>query len=427
MPSGKLAPAAHHLSQALGSTGVRSAIFDVDHTLVRYKLGSLYRLVYMCFADYLVANKGYDAALKAIHPEKWGVMRGLVLDAQTGDLLLINEAGTVVRAVHGEDRALTSLQIRAAYGDRPWREFQALREGRVTGPDYFAFTTGFDAALSQLCGRLVDLADSTGSGRPYTFLSDVKEAVGHVFGQPCFSRGTGGFFAALRADPDLYLHRRARVREYLEQLRSAGVRLALVTNSHADFATFTMEHALGPGAMNLFSWCFVNAAKPGWFAQALPAKALVWSKDKSTGIEGSVDGAVVESMHLLQPPQSFAGGCLDAVRSLVDTAGDRAVYVGDHCHGEIVPAALAGLKTIAVVEETEGGELYEPQRWGASFWTAAEAGVEASGASSKTWLASTLQNAADLVVNDLEVLSTGIGFSHSWRSGLTPPGLGPGQ
>ncbi len=38
--------------------------FDLDHTLCRYNVGNLARLVYELLADYLVSKKGYDSAIK---------------------------------------------------------------------------------------------------------------------------------------------------------------------------------------------------------------------------------------------------------------------------------------------------------------------------------------------------------------------------
>ncbi len=38
--------------------------FDLDHTLCRYNVGNLVRLVYELLSDYLVSKKGYDISIK---------------------------------------------------------------------------------------------------------------------------------------------------------------------------------------------------------------------------------------------------------------------------------------------------------------------------------------------------------------------------
>ena len=38
--------------------------FDLDHTLCRYNVGNLVRLVFELLADYLVNKKGYDDSIR---------------------------------------------------------------------------------------------------------------------------------------------------------------------------------------------------------------------------------------------------------------------------------------------------------------------------------------------------------------------------
>lgn len=403
---------------------VRVVLFDLDHTLARYELPALYRLVHDCCARFLVHERGYDASLLAPYDAAWPALKGLILDLETGDLLLLDASGTVARARHGAHAggALDAHAVDARYGGegRRWREADALKRGAHRGESYFALCTGFDLCLSYLCAQLVDLADARAlvERRParYDFLADVAAAINNGFRQPAFAEGTGSFFSALRASPARYVAPRPHVGEWLSRLRANGVLVCCVTNSHADYARWTMGAAFGAGAAGACDLIVSNACKPSFFASDAPLRTVIWTRLAETGLEQSADGEPLGAHPRLPHGEWLAGGSAAAFEALTGCAGGQILFVGDSCHGEVVPAHRRGWRTLAVVEELHGGSFYEPLEWGGSFWSAARAGSEPFPATTATprpqsWLGSEFREHAHSIVADVATLATGAGIS----------------
>ncbi|KAJ1615948.1 HAD-like domain-containing protein [Pavlovales sp. CCMP2436] len=401
----------------------RVVVFDLDHSLARYNLPALYALVHECAASFLVREHSYDASLLRSYDHSWPSMKGLVFDCQTGDIVLLDELGVVARAIHGEHRVLDAGAIVARYGGPGcrWREADALCGGASRGDRYFAMSTGFDSGLSLLCARIVDLADAranaAGQTADYCIHDDVFAAMMSCFQQPAFAAETGGFFSALRAEPGKYLPPRPRVADWLIRVRARGLRVVIVTNSAADFARFTIAAAFGELAEQACCDIIVaNAKKPGWFAKPSPLRSVEWAHHVGTGIASSADGEVVEAPGL-PCTHMLAGGSAEALEKLFGCSGHEIVFVGDSCHGEVVPARKFGWQTMAVVEELEGGFL-EPAFWGGSFWSAPPAGAEPSPGTSaaarpQSWLGSAFKAHAHAIVADVDSLATGAGIC--WR------------
>ena len=72
--------------------------FDLDHTLCRYNVGPMIRLEYDLLAEFLVAKKGYNAAIRAkpFDADRHLVCKGLTLDCDKGNLLRLGHDGFIL-------------------------------------------------------------------------------------------------------------------------------------------------------------------------------------------------------------------------------------------------------------------------------------------------------------------------------------------
>ena len=72
--------------------------FDLDHTLCRYNVGPMIRLEYDLLAEFLVAKKGYDPAIRAkpFDADRHFVCKGLTLDCDKGNLLRLSHDGFIL-------------------------------------------------------------------------------------------------------------------------------------------------------------------------------------------------------------------------------------------------------------------------------------------------------------------------------------------
>jgi hypothetical protein len=170
--------------------------FDLDHTLCRYNVGALVRLVYELLADYLVSKKGYDPAIRVrkLDDDLPMLAKGLTLDCEKGNLLRLGCDGTVLAASHGT-RKLSDHEIERLYGrcrrKHPGSDYiQHLNDfGPQKMVDFspllHSFMDYFDLAAPLLCARIVDVLDAINNqGKPmdeYFFWPDVHEGLRELY------------------------------------------------------------------------------------------------------------------------------------------------------------------------------------------------------------------------------------------------------
>lgn len=272
--------------------------FDLDHTLCRYNVGNLAKLVYDLLADYLIKIKGYDRAIKnrQFEDDIHLLAKGLTLDCDKGNLLRLGCDGVVLAASHGT-RKLTDFEIEKEYGrDRrkhPGTDYiQHLKEfgpQRLVefSPLLHSFMDYFDLAAPLLCARIVDVLDIIyNKGKPlteYNFWPDVHEGLKDLYLRTHFASNLGGFFPAIKANPELYIIKRSpEFRSWLRMLRSNGKFLYVITGSHYDFASHVASYAIGDDWKDLFDIVIFFARKPSFFVEKRPFFRLDGAVEKES-------------------------------------------------------------------------------------------------------------------------------------------------
>lgn len=112
----------------------------------------------------------------------------------------------------------------------------------------------------------------------------------------CTAAGRGGFFGAIRSDPNKYLCPRPHLKRVLQRLRGDPAnpkRVFLATNSHLRFAEMTLTAVLGADWRDCFDLIVFNAAKPAFFEVSAPCLEADWT----TG----TDGATIMQLHVTLP------------------------------------------------------------------------------------------------------------------------------
>ena len=110
-------------NRTLDLRGVKAIGYDLDYTLVHYKVRAWEGRAYEHLQRRLV-ERGWPVEHLAFDPGL--VMRGLVIDTERGNLLKVNRFGYVKAALHGTER-MPWEQTRATYArtvvdlaDRRW-------------------------------------------------------------------------------------------------------------------------------------------------------------------------------------------------------------------------------------------------------------------------------------------------------------------
>lgn len=367
--------------------------FDLDNTLCEYRIGPLVQTVYDLLADYLVDERGYPAA-RLRQPVDFGfVQRGLILDAERGNVLKIDGGGRVLRAAHGT-RFMSAADVVAAYGPRrTWSVTDAFVRNFVdtwNGPAaerIRPLLDFFDAPASLAFARCVDAVDDAGPCAAYTVWPDVLAGLVHMYTRGHFASGAGGYFPRLVSAPSLYYNRcPGYVLDWLRELRNGPRKrvVFLVSGSHVDYADFSATQSLGADWRELFDVAVFYARKPGFFTENRPFLA---TDERLTGEREALPDDALRFGRVYS--QGNWAQLLGLFRRETGKPDPKCLYVGDNVLQDVVaPSRFSGLDTVAVVEEMKvdgGGDanpdngLLRPNKWSsyladcdegvASVWT----------------------------------------------------------
>jgi hypothetical protein len=178
--------------------------FDLDHTLVRYRLDTLSQLIHDCVVRFLVEHKGYPPALEQLPCDGSFFAKGLLFDAASGNFLRLRASGEIFAASHGT-RALPVADAQRQYSQAHLQAVVAdmLLHGRKH-KQYFYFSTFFDMPAALIAAHLVDLQDAaaqagTGPVADFTgIVRDLLEAFDYNFDSSHFAADRGHYFPEMK-------------------------------------------------------------------------------------------------------------------------------------------------------------------------------------------------------------------------------------
>jgi 5'-nucleotidase len=282
---------------------VRALGFDMDYTLSHYRSPEVEDLAYRHASRLLVEERGYPAWLLTTSFDPEYAIRGLLLDANRGNILKLDSARLVVRACHGT-RPMSREEVDAAYDRR-----------RIVsrGPSFRSIDTLFEIPECHLFATLVDGLDG-GEVTDRTYLQlfqDVRWAID-------MAHRKGIMKAEILANRELYILRDPELPEALGRWKRAGKKLFVVSNSEWAFTEGVLSFLLDgqdpalPSWTDYFELVVVSARKPTFFLETPPAEPLEGQKS------------------------AFRGGNALWLEDLLDARGEEIVYVGDHIYGDIL-------------------------------------------------------------------------------------------
>jgi len=322
------------VNRTLNLRSIRAIGYDMDYTLVHYRVEEWEHLAYE-HARRILGLRGWPVADLVFDPSQ--VIRGLALDLQEGNLLKATRFGYVIRGAHGT-RMLDYDELRRSYSDT----FVDLGEAR------FVFVnTLFSLSEAALFSQLVDLMDAgemPGAMGYAALYRTVRRALDEA-------HSAGALKAEILGDPDRYVERDPELAPTLLDQLHAGRRLMLITNSEWDYTQQMMAYALDPFLpagmtwRDVFSTVIVSAVKPDFFTSHRP---LYKVEDETAGLLRPHAGALVAG-------GVFFGGCARQVEDSLTLSGDEILYVGDHLFGDVhVSKSQLRWRTALILREMEG-------------------------------------------------------------------------
>lgn len=323
------------VNRNLKMQSVRLIGFDMDHTLAVYRPRVFERLAFECAREKLVSKHGYPDEVRSFEYDHDFVIRGLVVDKATGNILKMDRHHYVTRVFHGT-RVLPK-------GDR-----KTLYQGRkipLSSGQYASLDTLFSLPEISLYGQMVDLADrrlaATGEAPDYHQIYDhVRDAVDQ-------SHADGSIKSVIQADPERYVLPDPDLPATLDKFRRHGKSLFLLTNSEPSYTEVVMgllldgKHSRYPSWRDYFDLVVTEARKPGFFVKDEPFRHA----------DPDREGEAIEPG---ETPDFVMGGNARAFEDRLGFHGDQVLYFGDHTYGDILRSKTTlGWRTAMIVTELE--------------------------------------------------------------------------
>jgi HAD superfamily 5'-nucleotidase-like hydrolase len=348
-----------YTNRDLDLSGIKLVGFDMDYTLAIYKKAPMEQLQYDLTVDKLVTQMGYPAEIKALRYDPSSVIRGLVVDKRTGNVLKMDTHGRVTRAWHGH-RRLTVDEITTLYAHARLRlgsESLASADTLFSMPEVslFANLVEFferrldnnepatplamppDAPSDRLLGRI----------NTWKLFDDVREGIDAI-------HRDGSLKNVIMADLGAYFVVDEGLPLTLHKLRSAGKKLFLLTNSYWLYTDAVMSFLLDGQLKEYATWrqyfdvVITGGKKPAFFTERRPFLEVMAKKGVEQTI-GEVDADRFERQRVYQ------GGNIADFERMAQARGEEILYVGDHIFGDIVRSRRdSRWRTCLVVEELEG-------------------------------------------------------------------------
>ncbi len=306
--------------------------FDMDYTLAIYQIRTLEKLAFEMTLARMIRHCGYPQELEGIRYDPEFVIRGLVMDKQTGNIFKMDRHNHCGRAYHGR-RLLPFEEVKRLYRE----EKIHLSASRFAWID-----TLFALPEACLFAEIIEHLEGRGLPVDYEKLwADIRESIDTVHRDDSLKD-------EIKKDFARYLVQDLELGPALHKLRSGGKKLFVLTNSHWDYTDAVMRHVLDgvlpeyPSWRNYFDIVVTAAGKPGFFSDRRPL------------LELGPSGEQLGEARSLERGKIYEGGNLPGFEKLAGIGGDRVLYVGDHIYGDILRSKKSSLwRTCMVVEELE--------------------------------------------------------------------------
>lgn len=342
--------------------------FDLDNTLLRYKLLEMVDLEYRVLSHFLITAKGYPGKYleRPMEDNIDFLQKGLIIDFVRGNILKIAYDGYISKACHGT-RQLTDTEIVDIYGkNRSWQVTSDFCKDILEawhGPladDMRTLLDYFDMPASLVFARIVDTLDDANGNKPlekYNIWPDILDGLGEIFTWEHFENDRSKYFASVKIEPGKYIHRSSEaLKNWLTELRKHKT-VFLLTGSHVDFASFTSTYAFGKDWRNFFDIVICFAKKPGFFTKDRP---FLRSHDTEETTE-EIDPSQLQLGEVYT--QGNWNGLMQCLAQKSKTTTPKVLYVGDNLIQDVYsPNEYSKADTIALAEEmlAEGMTGYAP-------------------------------------------------------------------
>lgn len=319
-------------NRALNFRRIRAIGYDMDYTLIHYRMEAWEQRAYAYLQERLVAE-GWPVADLKFDPEL--ALRGLIIDTLHGNVVKANRFGYVKQAFHGT-KPLDYEAVRQIYE----RTLIDLNE-----PRWYFLNTLFSISEACMYMQLVDLLDADLLEGSIGYV-DLYRLVRHATDA---THMEGRLKAEIIGDPERFVDLDEEMPLALLDQKEAGKKVLLITNSEWSYAapmlSYVFDRFLPNGLTwrDLFDIAIVGARKPDFFSVRMPAFEVV-----------TEDGLLREHYGPLRSGHVYVGGNASLVEESLGVKGEEILYVGDHIFVDVnVSKNVLRWRTALIIRELE--------------------------------------------------------------------------
>ncbi|KNC52793.1 cytosolic purine 5'-nucleotidase [Thecamonas trahens ATCC 50062] len=332
-----------YVVRGLRLESVKHVGFDMDHTICEYKSPQYEALQYRLIVNRLVAM-GYPESIRTLSYDASFPIRGLCLDTKLGNLLKLDQYGTILAATHGRRRLTTAEKYPSKFINLAkvgsGRRFH-LYDTLFSMPEICLYADLISLFESEMESSELGIDDEKLSLSFEALFIDLRAAVDHI-------HYSGELKDATTADLEMYVEPAPRLADLLLRFRTKA-KVFLLTNSPYAYTNIIMDYLLAPSYTadypnwrSFFDVAIVSARKPLFFGKgtALREVEVATGNLKLHRITAFEDGAV------------YHGGSLSTFCELTGARGPDVLYIGDHIFGDVIKSKKnSGWRTLLVVRE----------------------------------------------------------------------------
>ena len=318
-------------NRTLNMRSIRAVGFDMDYTLIHYDADQWERLAYADLRARL-ATLGWPVQDLEFDPRM--VALGLILDLEHGNVVKANRFGYIKQAAHGT-RPLPYREQRELYA----RDLVDLSE-----PRWVFLNTLFSLSEACMYCQMVDRLDDKRIEGVIGY-ADLYKVVRSSLDE---AHMEGKLKAAIIADPERFVLLDPEMPLALMDLREAGKKLLLITNSEWPYTQAMMTYAFdrflpkGTTWRDLFDMKIVSAGKPSFFEHRMPWFEVIDDDGRLLPVRGPAVGG------------TYLGGNAAAVEEALGLDGEEILYVGDHIFSDVrVSRSMLRWRTALVLRDLE--------------------------------------------------------------------------
>ncbi len=317
------------VNRTLNMNTIKLIGFDMDYTIVTYNVPAFEAKAYEILKEKLIKEYNYPEEIRNFEFNKDFIIRGLVIDTESGDFLKVNRYGFVRIASHGSK----------FYSFEDQKEKFGPYSIDLTDSRYYIVHTLFSQAEGWMYAQLVDYYDERNSKVNYRKLfTEVRKCLNDAHQEEELK-------GDVVSNPSKYLIQDKRIVDALLKFKRFGKKLALITNSDYEYSRKVMEYCFGPYLdkpwQKLFDLVIVSANKPDYFT----ARNRYLKVDPKTGLLSNFYGSIEWN-------GIYQGGNASILEKHLNLNPSEILYLGDHILGDVVTLKeTIGWRTGLVVKE----------------------------------------------------------------------------